>query len=153
MEKEFNQKEYIKEYQKENYKQFKTKLKPDEMKEINKFLKEKNINKRELVLKGKELLEREMGNMKKVSYEKLCEEFAKMASKEFGIEYNRDVNAWSDDISKAENNGDSKYENNVETVECELEVTNAGNNPLLIDFKIVNIFNENDELISTEYYI
>lgn len=49
MEKEFNQKEYIKEYQKENYKQFKTKLKPSEMEEINEFLEKNNMNKREFV--------------------------------------------------------------------------------------------------------
>lgn len=49
MEKEFNQKEYIKEYQKENYKQFKTKLKPNEMEEVNQFLKDNNMNKREFV--------------------------------------------------------------------------------------------------------
>lgn len=58
MEKEFNQKEYIKEYQKENYKQFKTKLKPDEMEEVNDFLHENNMNKREFILKAKDVLER-----------------------------------------------------------------------------------------------
>lgn len=58
MKKEFNQKEYIKEYQKENYKQFKTKLKPNEMEEINDFLKENNMSKREFILKSKKLLEK-----------------------------------------------------------------------------------------------
>lgn len=63
MKKEFNQKEYIKEYQKENYKQFKTKLKPDEMEEVNRFLEKNNMNKREFVLKGCELMK--MNNLKK----------------------------------------------------------------------------------------
>ena len=39
MKKEFNQKEYIKEYQKENYKPFKTKLKPNEVEKIDKNIK------------------------------------------------------------------------------------------------------------------
>ena len=39
----------LKKYQKENYKQFKTKLKPSEMEEINEFLKDSNMNKREFV--------------------------------------------------------------------------------------------------------
>lgn len=60
MEKEFNQKEYIKEYQKENYKQFKTKLKPSEMEEVNDFLKQNNMNKRELILKAMKILKGEI---------------------------------------------------------------------------------------------
>lgn len=63
MKKEFNQKEYIKEYQKENYKQFKTKLKPDEMEEVNHFLKDNNMNKREFVLKASKLIK--IDNLKK----------------------------------------------------------------------------------------
>lgn len=58
MEKEFNQKEYIKEYQKENYKQFKTKLKPNEMEEINEFLEKNNMNKREFILKAYKILQK-----------------------------------------------------------------------------------------------
>ena len=65
MEKEFNQKEYIKEYQKENYKQFKTKLKPNEMEKINDFLKENNMNKREFVKNAYKtlMLEKEIKNI------------------------------------------------------------------------------------------
>ncbi len=63
MEKEFNQKEYIKEYQKENYKQFKTKLKPSEMEEVNQFLQDNNMNKREFVLKASKLIK--IDNLKK----------------------------------------------------------------------------------------
>lgn len=48
----FNQKEYIKEYNKANYKQFKTELKLDEMGEVNDFLKEKSMSKREFILKS-----------------------------------------------------------------------------------------------------
>lgn len=58
------------------------------------------------------MLERKMGNMKKVSYEELCEEFSKKASEEFGVEYSSDVNAWIDDISNAKNNSNSSYDNN-----------------------------------------
>lgn len=53
MEKEFNQLDYIKNYDKEHYGKFSAKLKKEELEEINNFLKEKNINKREFVLKGK----------------------------------------------------------------------------------------------------
>ena len=70
MEKEFNQKEYIKEYQRENYKQFKTKLKPDEMEEVNQFLKDNNMNKRELIMFGMSLLKRK-GMMKMLKVEKI----------------------------------------------------------------------------------
>lgn len=70
MKKEFNQKEYIKEYQKENYKQFKTKLKPDEMEEVNQFLKDNNMNKRELVMFGMSLLKRK-GMIKMTKVEKI----------------------------------------------------------------------------------
>ena len=70
MKKEFNQKEYIKDYQKENYKQFKTKLKPDEMEEVNQFLKDNNINKRELVMFGMSLLKRK-GMIKMTKVEKI----------------------------------------------------------------------------------
>lgn len=70
MKKEFNQKEYIKEYQRENYKQFKTKLKPDEMEEVNQFLKDNNMNKRELVMFGMSLLKRK-GMIKMTKVEKI----------------------------------------------------------------------------------
>lgn len=70
MKKEFNQKEYIKEYQRENYKQFKTKLKPDEMEEVNQFLKDNNMNKRELIMFGMSLLKRK-GMMKMLKVEKI----------------------------------------------------------------------------------
>ena len=72
MEKEFNQKEYIKEYQKENYKQFKTKLKPDEMEEVNEFLEKNNMNKREFILKSMMLLKRK-DLMKVIKVEKVDE--------------------------------------------------------------------------------
>ena len=72
MEKKFNQKEYIKEYQKENYKQFKTKLKPEEMEEVNDFLKQNNMNKRELVLYAIKLLKRK-DMMKMLKVEKIEE--------------------------------------------------------------------------------
>ena len=42
--KEFNQKDYIKEWKKDNYKQFKVYLKKEEKEELDDLLKEKNIN-------------------------------------------------------------------------------------------------------------
>lgn len=45
MEKEFNQLEYIKEYNKEHYKAFKVDLKKEELDNINKLLKENNMTK------------------------------------------------------------------------------------------------------------
>lgn len=44
-EKEFNQKEYIANYNKEHYKTFKVDLKISELEELNNLLKEKNISK------------------------------------------------------------------------------------------------------------
>lgn len=43
--KKFNQSNYIKEYQKQNYKQFKVFLKKEEKEELDKLLKEKNMTK------------------------------------------------------------------------------------------------------------
>ena len=48
MEKEFNQQEYIKEYNKSNYKKISIYLKSDEFEELNKLLKENNLSKNEL---------------------------------------------------------------------------------------------------------
>ena len=58
MKKEFDQKKYIKEYQKENYKQFKATLKPEEMEKVNEFLKQNNMNKREFVLTAYKILQK-----------------------------------------------------------------------------------------------
>lgn len=58
---------YKNEFEKENYKQFKTKLKPNEMEEVNRFLKKNNMNKREFVLKGCELIK--IDNLKKEAKE------------------------------------------------------------------------------------
>ena len=41
----FNQKKYIQEYNKEHYKTFKVDLKKEELEELNKLLKKKNITK------------------------------------------------------------------------------------------------------------
>ncbi len=68
----FNQKEYNKQYDKDNYKQFKAKLKLEEMEEVNIFLEENNMNKRELVLFGMNLLKRK-GMMKMLKIEKIEE--------------------------------------------------------------------------------
>lgn len=51
---------YKNDFDKENYKQFKAKLKPEEMIEINNFLEKNNMNKREFVLIAKKILEREI---------------------------------------------------------------------------------------------
>lgn len=63
--KKFDQKKYIKDYQKEHYKQFKAKIKNEEMDELNELLDNKNMNKTEFVLNAKLLLER--GRMMKIS--------------------------------------------------------------------------------------
>lgn len=52
MEKEFNQLEYIKNYDKEHYGKFGAKLKKEELEEVNEFLKDNNMNKREFILKS-----------------------------------------------------------------------------------------------------
>lgn len=48
MNKEFNQQEYIKEYNKNNYKKISIYLKNDEFEELNKLLKENSLSKNEL---------------------------------------------------------------------------------------------------------
>lgn len=70
MEKEFNQLEYIKNYDKEHYGKFGAKLKKEELEEVNEFLKDNNMNKRELVLFGMNLLKRK-GMMKMLKVEKI----------------------------------------------------------------------------------
>ncbi|HIU22677.1 MAG TPA: hypothetical protein IAD49_03750 [Candidatus Fimihabitans intestinipullorum] len=50
--------EYKNQFDKDNYKQFKAKLKPEELDQINEFLAKNNMNKRELVLEAKKILER-----------------------------------------------------------------------------------------------
>ena len=49
MDKEFNQSEYIQKYNKEHYRAFKVDLKREELEEINKLLKEKNMTKAEFL--------------------------------------------------------------------------------------------------------
>lgn len=49
MEKKFNKREYDNQYQRENYLQFKAKLKPEEKLEIDKWLNEVNLNKTEFI--------------------------------------------------------------------------------------------------------
>lgn len=63
---------YKNEFDKENYKQFKAKLKPNELESVNLFLKENNMNKRELVMFGMNLLKRK-GMMKMAKIEKIEE--------------------------------------------------------------------------------
>lgn len=63
MEKEFNQKEYIQNYDKEHYGKFAAKLKKAELEKVNQFLKDNNVNKREFVLKASELIK--IDNLKK----------------------------------------------------------------------------------------
>lgn len=69
---DFNQKEYIKQYDKEHYKQFKCKVKIKEMERINKLLKEHNMSKHDLVNFGVNVLESEMPLL--IKYEKEYEE-------------------------------------------------------------------------------
>lgn len=54
----FNQKKYIREYNKKHYKQFKTELKTEEKEELDRILKEKGISKVEFIRKAKELLQK-----------------------------------------------------------------------------------------------
>lgn len=49
---------YKNEFDKKNYKQFKAKLKLEEMEEVNQFLKDNNMNKREFVLKAYKILKK-----------------------------------------------------------------------------------------------
>ena len=60
MKKEFNQLEYIKEFNKKNYKQFKADLKILEKEELNKLLKKHNLSNAEFIRKSKKILERGM---------------------------------------------------------------------------------------------
>lgn len=53
---------YKNEFDKKNYKQFKAKLKPEEMEKVNQFLKNNNMNKREFILKAYYLLNKNLDN-------------------------------------------------------------------------------------------
>ena len=67
---------YKNDFDKENYKQFKAKLKPKEMEEVNDFLEKNGMNKREFVLISKKILERGM-YMKKYLVYKNTQHFEK----------------------------------------------------------------------------
>jgi len=58
MQKKFNQKEYIKQYRKDHYKQFKVELKKQDFEELNKLLKKHKLSKPQFILKAKEILEK-----------------------------------------------------------------------------------------------
>lgn len=59
MDKKFDQKKYIKEYNKNNYKQFKAELPKEEKEYIDKFLKENNLSKAEFIRKAYKILKGE----------------------------------------------------------------------------------------------
>lgn len=56
MQEKFNQKDYIREYNKQHYSQFKANIKKQEMEELNELLKKYHMNKTQFILKAKELL-------------------------------------------------------------------------------------------------
>lgn len=85
---------YKNEFDKENYKQFKAKLKPNELENVNIFLKENNMNKRELVLFGMRLLKRK-GMMKMTKIEKI-EELIKNIKESAIEDY---LNTWDENNS------------------------------------------------------
>ena len=58
MQEKFNQTDYIREYNKKNYSQFKATLKKKDREELNELLKKHGLNKTQFVLKAKELLEK-----------------------------------------------------------------------------------------------
>ena len=58
MQEKFNQINYINEYNKKHYSQFKTNLKKKDIEELNQLLKSRNMSKAQFVLKAKELLEK-----------------------------------------------------------------------------------------------
>lgn len=64
MGKEFDQKEYIKEYRKNKYKQFKTEMPVSEKEEIDKFIKDYNLSKLSFIREGFELMKEKYENRK-----------------------------------------------------------------------------------------
>lgn len=58
MQKEFNQKEYIKNYKKKNYKQFKVDLIIKDKEDLDMLLQKNNLTKKDFVLKAKKILEK-----------------------------------------------------------------------------------------------
>lgn len=80
MEKEFNQLEYIKAYDKNHYSKFSAKLKKEELEEINQFLKENNMNKREFILKAYKILELKIEVKKIISKYHCSTEFPKVVN-------------------------------------------------------------------------
>lgn len=94
MKKEFNQLEYIRNYDKEHYGKFSAKLKKEELENVNLFLKENNMNKRELVLFAINLLKRK-GMMKIAKIEKI-EELIKNIREDAIENY---LNTWDENTS------------------------------------------------------
>ena len=88
--------------------------------------------------------------MRKIGYEFLGSYFKREAEKEFGGCYSDETSDWLEHMRRAENNG-TEDENGL--IECHLEVTKTGHPPLLIDFTIKHIFDENDNVVRTEYYV
>lgn len=58
MKKEFNQLEYIKNYDKKHYSRFSAKLKKEEITELNCLLKKNNLNKSDFIRQAKKILEK-----------------------------------------------------------------------------------------------
>lgn len=88
--------------------------------------------------------------MKKISYNELGKHFAEKSSKEFDIWYSEDTKDWEEDMLKAENNANIETFEDYELLECKLEVTKAGKQPLLIDFYIKRYYDDN---LDFEYFI
>lgn len=63
MKKEFNQKEYINDYKKKNYKQFNVRMPVKETEEIEHFLKVKDINKTDFIRRAYEIAKIEFGEL------------------------------------------------------------------------------------------
>lgn len=66
MEKKFNQNQYIKEFNKKNYKQFKTELPIEEKEKIDAFLKANNMSKVEFIRRAYIYLKKELEKDKNV---------------------------------------------------------------------------------------
>ena len=92
--------------------------------------------------------------MKKVSYEELGENLGKFFSKKFNRFYSEDIADWEDDIVRSENNAYKEYneEKKEEIYYIKIEVSEKQKIEYF-EFIEKYKYNENDELLSIEYYI
>ena len=87
--------------------------------------------------------------MKKISYEELGKYIGKKASKYFDRYYSDNIYDYSSEIS----NCNSEYDGVNDCYNCSIELAEVGKSPLIIEFVCRYIYNKNENIVDTIYYI